>query len=391
MNKTERVALNTVGLDREQAAGRAEIQILPEGHVQSQNGDLLVDTESIRSILDRFDRDRQAGKETVIDYEHQSLGPEYMAGGGPVPAAGWIIALRHVPGRGIIATVEWTDKARETIRTREYRYCSPVVQLEKATRRVLWLDSVGLTNRPAIAGMERLAARERTGAATTGATLMDELKKLLELPPEADEQAILKAVQALKALAEKADGGEEVTEEATEANKRVARLLDLDASAGADALVVAVNKLRERATANEAAAEELVAMRAQLQRVEEDRAIEKAIANNLIHPKNEEDVTMCRTRYRENPEVFELLMAERRKYCPPPGRITPVETSVSRGGTTSAAVAREAFKSWHGMPALHGVFADVREYVNARLDVDGLAPLSDGQFASLQEAHRRRG
>ena len=49
--------------------------------------------------------------------------------------------------------MEWTKKARNYLKNREYRYLSPVVLVRKKDHKASQLHSVALTNTPAINGM----------------------------------------------------------------------------------------------------------------------------------------------------------------------------------------------------------------------------------------------
>lgn len=128
-----------------------KLLLLPWGQVRSTNGDFLVDDESAQAVIEAF---HMHGIDLVIDYEHQSLGGKYAARSGLAPAAGWVMDLDVRTGQGIWGTVRWTLCAARRILRQEYRFLSPVVIVRKQDRRVLSLDSLALTNRPAIAGMQ---------------------------------------------------------------------------------------------------------------------------------------------------------------------------------------------------------------------------------------------
>jgi phage I-like protein len=160
---------------------------------------LPVDPESLAAMVKAF---RSRGVDLVIDYEHQSLQ------GRQAPAAGWIKDLED-RGDGLWARVEWTPQAREYLRNREYRYFSPVLQLDPETRKPLALMQVGLTNVPAIkrlpplvAKWEAAAAPERGKEAAAGPVQapenagkrkggeMEKLRSFLGLSPEVEDQAL---------------------------------------------------------------------------------------------------------------------------------------------------------------------------------------------------------
>lgn len=164
----------------------------------------------------------------LIDYEHQA---EYSeANGQPAPAAGWIKELADRDG-GIHARVEWTDRAREMIAAREYRYISPVFYHTPAGQ-VTLVEGASLTNKPAL-DLPALARRQR-GADTMNETLIKLLKLLgFSSPKEEDLPPALAKVQDLV----------DAQTAATENHKAVAAAAGLDADAGHDKVLAKVKAL----------------------------------------------------------------------------------------------------------------------------------------------------
>ena len=186
------------------------LRLLPLGHVNLVDGrpPFEVDPESLADMVKAF---AARGTDLVIDYEHQSLS------GGQAPAAGWIKDL-EVREDGLWAQVEWTSQAEGYLKQREYRYFSPVLRLDPATRRPQELMNVALTNIPAIQGINPVVAKwggealtaltsqakpeaeavEATGAPETEdrevckekTRWVEELRSRLELEPEAPESAL---------------------------------------------------------------------------------------------------------------------------------------------------------------------------------------------------------
>jgi phage I-like protein len=94
--------------------------------------------------------------DVVLDYEHASEDPE-VAQGGPVPAAGWITSIDSAPdANGIVwGSVQFTQKARDMVAAKEYKYISPVINWgvrDRTTGDVqgATLTSAALTNRPVL-------------------------------------------------------------------------------------------------------------------------------------------------------------------------------------------------------------------------------------------------
>jgi phage I-like protein len=78
----------------------------------------------------------------LVDWEHRS---EF---GGETRAAGWISGLAVRP-TGIYGAVTWTPAGLADVKSRAYRYLSPVLLLSEG-RDVLAIASIALTNRPAL-------------------------------------------------------------------------------------------------------------------------------------------------------------------------------------------------------------------------------------------------
>lgn len=99
--------------------------------------------------------------DVMVDYEHQSL--LSATNGHPAPASAWLKKLEWRDGpadqAGLWATdVTWTARAKASIEAGEYRYLSPVF-LYDASGHVVSLDSVALTNTPALDVLNPLTER----------------------------------------------------------------------------------------------------------------------------------------------------------------------------------------------------------------------------------------
>jgi hypothetical protein len=137
-----------------------EFLLIPFGEVgveQAASGGGFVFTrrhaESARNWFVRL------GRKLAIDYEHQSLDRRNTRPDGLRPAAGWIGGL-EVREDGLWAVdVTWTPRARELLRSGEYRYFSPVIYWsDEDFSDVVALGPVALTNDPAMHGVRPLAA-----------------------------------------------------------------------------------------------------------------------------------------------------------------------------------------------------------------------------------------
>ena len=131
---------------------------------------------------------QQRGKSLVIDWEHAS---EHRAPQGlEAPAAGWIDSLEVRDG-AIWGHVEWTPRAAQQIRDREYRYLSPVFSYEKTGGRIRALNSAGLTNQPNLS----LKALNREESPMP---LPVALCQALDVPEAATESDAVAAIAAIR-------------------------------------------------------------------------------------------------------------------------------------------------------------------------------------------------
>lgn len=200
------------------------VKLLKLGMVKSQKGDFIVDEESFQRIKNTF-KDR--GIDIVIDYEHQTL-EDVQA-----PAGGWIKDIILQDG-AIAAKVEWTPKAEEYLKNKEYKYLSPVVLVRKSDNKAVVLHSVALTNTPAIDGMFAIINSMNIDEIEGGNDMdLKKLAALLGLPEDATEEQIMQAIQTavgeigkLQEQIKKQSGSDGETE--TVANKVIMGLLGLD-------------------------------------------------------------------------------------------------------------------------------------------------------------------
>lgn len=275
------------------------IKLLPLGHVHSEKGDFEVDKESFDLMKRRF---LERGLDLVIDYEHQTL-KDVQA-----PAAGWIKELL-LQEDAIAAKVEWTPKAREYLKNREYRYLSPVVMVRREDGKAVVLHSGALTNTPAIDNMFAVVNKsegnepEGKEGGNGMEALLKKLVALLGLAEDATEEDILKAFKDKMGL--KDDGNpESKTEEGTKeaekgtddpagedtekvvANKTVCALLGLKEGAATSDVAAAIMALKAGTDSTTAA--KVRELEAKLARRDADDAVMVAFKAGKIAPAQKE-------------------------------------------------------------------------------------------------------
>lgn len=167
------------------ADGRREqaVQLLPAGGFSGRDGRGPWRLEDAAAVIEATRRYAGAVK-MPVDYDHaiDLAAPK----GQPAPAAGWLKGLQ-ARADGIFGLVEWTARAAEMIRAKEYRYLSPVFQHDREGR-IKRILRAALTNNPNLE-LTALAAAEGVPM-----DLSSELRQLLALPEDADEAAILASV-----------------------------------------------------------------------------------------------------------------------------------------------------------------------------------------------------
>jgi phage I-like protein len=127
-----------------------------------------------------------------VDYDHaiDVLLPRGMS----APAAGWISCM-EVRSDGIWGLVEWTPKAAQQIRDKEYRFLSPVIG-HCHDKKVSAILRAALTNLPNLT-LKSLNTAEK-GLSMDHEQFMSDLRAALGLPATADEQVVLDAIKISK-------------------------------------------------------------------------------------------------------------------------------------------------------------------------------------------------
>lgn len=280
------------------------INIIPIGHVKSQKGDFIVDEESYRLMKSHM---KERGIDIVIDYEHQTL-EDVQA-----PAGGWIKEL-YLESGAISAKVEWTDRAKEYLKNKEYRYLSPVIMVRKNDNKAMMLHSVALTNTPAIDGMFPIInSIDLDAYEENGGKKMDlkELAKLLGLSEDAAEEEIFKKIkeaigeveQLKQEAGKKADTAENTAEEVV-ANKVILSLLSLKEDAKTEDVAAAILSLKNATGVSEA---EFKALKDKIAKEEAERMVLTALKTGKLSAAQKEWATEYALK---DPEGFSKFVAK---------------------------------------------------------------------------------
>lgn len=294
-------------------------QLLPYGRIDIEGEDpAYLDEESSASVMSIFER---RGNDMVIDYEHQTL-KDVQA-----PAAGWIKSFIDKGKEGLWAVVDWTERAKEYIAKKEYRYFSPVFWVDRQTRKVVKIVNVALTNdpkvnnlRPIIAKMDinqELSNKNKNGENRKESKMFEKLRKLFGLADDAGEDKVFEAVEAVVAKnKELEDAAKEPAE--VVACKEVLDALSLDESADKTAVVAAISGLGKTGDVAQELSLEVAKLKTQIAEMKQDDLVQLALKDGKTSP--EELDKWGRDLAMTNPEQFEKIVLSR-----PRGSVIPVD------------------------------------------------------------------
>lgn len=244
------------------------ILLFAAGHGSLDGGlTFFVDQESfelVRAYVAKY------GNEIVFDYEHQSVK------GNEAPAAGWIKDLSWDPKRGILARVEWNERAANYIVSGEYKYFSPVFYVRKSDERVCGLHSVALTNKPKTKNLTPILAKLEAMEPEAKEETMDRDKLIakLNLDPGASDADIMAALAKL---------GIETIPKETTIPEEVIAALGLQSTDSASTVVASIHAIKQTAD-NSVSRQEFNQLQAKLTERDAGDAVSLAIAKGKIAP-----------------------------------------------------------------------------------------------------------
>ena len=130
----------------------------------------------------------------AVTYDHAGF-----FGGRDAPAAGWVEELEVREG-AVWGRVEWTERGRDAVAGKSYRFVSPeFTHSADPPRQVGELIGASLTNGP---NLDLAAVASRAAGDPKETTMTPALIRALGLPADADETACVAAAEALRSRAE---------------------------------------------------------------------------------------------------------------------------------------------------------------------------------------------
>jgi phage I-like protein len=257
--------------------------------------------------------------------------------GGQAPALGWMKNLCTDTKGAIWAEVEWTDRGKEALSKKEYRFLSPVFT-SSATGEINAILRAALTNNPNLA-LPALNSTQPVNPAEENS--MQNILAALGLAETATEQEAIALIQAMRAQLAAVTATQKPT-------VPIVALAAAEHSPGIDLAVYAprtdLNAMEARAILAEKQLADVQA--AQFKQAVED-AVDTAIKNRKIAPASKQEyIALCATQ--EALETFKKVVG-----VTPPiiGNETQVPAGIPQDAAVSLNAAEEAVMKAAGYTA----------------------------------------
>jgi phage I-like protein len=196
--------IDASSIQLDEATSKSWIQVFPIGHWEHpEYGPIDVDEERAKRFTDNI-KNNVRGQQLNVDYDHNTG-----------VAAGWYTGQAELRADGVWAEVEWTPKALQHLKEKEYKYFSPDfvdewVHPSTSTKFQDVLFGGALTNRPHLKGILPInlsevvvSAKPQPNKQPEGGSQMDEatrklLAETLGLPETATEAEVVKKLSESK-------------------------------------------------------------------------------------------------------------------------------------------------------------------------------------------------
>jgi len=290
-----------------------EFVVLPEGKIEMHGKPpAFMKPEQGQMIIQEF---AENGVDMVIDYEHQTLKDDIA------PASGWIHCLEWE--NGIKVKCRWTDKAKQMIEAKEYRYFSPVFYVDTSTRDVVMLVNVALTNQPRMKHIEALVAKRNVNFMNPKkedeTMTKEEMQKFNELLKVGDEPTPDTLIEALKQVIDESQKDKSTIEtmkakldKQPTAGNDILEALKLDASTDNAVVVAKINALMGVESSSSELAAKLAAQETVIAKMQADSMINEAISKGKVS-KSELD-NWANDLAMKSPEQFKQIVLSRKDF-----------------------------------------------------------------------------
>ncbi len=351
-NKSAKFLASSVAL----AGVPTEVQLIKPGtwkgyrDAEGKTREITITEGDIHNMAKEFAANGE--RDRVIDYEHQTLNS--AVNGQPAPAAGWMKKAIDKGKDGLWVVVEWTAKAAQAIKDKEYKYLSPVwvknfTDKETGEKLPAKLLNAALTNEPFFDGLKPLTAssnfrdadilfatdQQNPMEVNMNPELMAKLCKLLGIDPKSTPEEIDAAVD--KAIGTKNSDEQNGQEEAA-AKADILGVLGLDAKSSLVAAKAAIVALKQSSGDSGALAAKVTALEAKIAKSEVDALVEKYQREGKIVPATADSMKAFAAKDREG---FEAFMAKQPKVI--------VMEEVAKGNGPDGFIVDEVSAKVHGM------------------------------------------
>jgi len=209
-----------------------EFKILSFGSTRMRKGgrifNVIFDESSRESIFEALES--QGRKQLPIDFDHGMLG--FISTRESSMAAGWFTLEARSDGLWA-ADIEWTKKAFESIKEREFRFTSPALFLEELEQvgdfRATEVINVALTNLPATVSQKPLVANSNPEEETEMKFTKEMLEKL-GLKEDASDEQIAERLSVLASAEAIADNAKTEADKATKLAASAAEIAETKAT-----------------------------------------------------------------------------------------------------------------------------------------------------------------
>lgn len=235
------------------------------------------------------------------DYFHASIHAPKT--GAEAPACGWIDpASLTVEENGLWGEVEWTERAANAIREKEYRYISPVFLADRRTGETVAFKGFGLTHYPNLGDLEPVVNSQLEENAME--ELLERLRRILNLPELATADDVIAELEKAISILRGAAGNVAENAQLTTLAESVAASLEANAQ-DPSTVVPRAEFDRLRTELNQVLADR------ENERVES--AVNEALQKGVIAPASRE---WAENYCRKDPEGFAQFVANAAKVVP---------------------------------------------------------------------------
>lgn len=180
-----------------------EVQLFKKGTFEKAGTKFTIDDAWLEKLVKNYEIFASKAKDKKIiplDYNHSSMNDHHEE----AIAAGWLVGLKKKDD-GVYGDFEFTPRAAEYVKNKEYRYISPefnVFAFKKENGEIVdgpLLQAAALTNRPFLKGMAPVELSDKGNDKTNKEETMqlEKIGKVLSLTGEFGEKEIVTAIEKI--------------------------------------------------------------------------------------------------------------------------------------------------------------------------------------------------